>query len=111
MRGCVWRGLTIAFVAVFIGFFGSAGCGSAPAPGSPPADPRSLRLAKELGACFMEGVGRRPSLAGGVDFAVSLTEDGELGSIAIEQSTVGDDDVEVCMINALVLASWPRPVL
>src|SRR5690348_6668637 len=100
MRGCGWRRLLSAVLAAaFLFVFVLAGCGSPPAPVSAPAETRSLRLAQQLDACFMAGIANRPSLSGNIEFTVPLTEDGEVGLIAIEQSTIGDDDVEVCMLN------------
>jgi len=67
-------------------------------------------LSGQLTACFGKGAERIAYLAGDVRFVVRIAGDGSARWAYVKDSTLGDRDTEVCMLDVLKAASWPRPL-
>ncbi len=64
----------------------------------------------KLTACFTKGAERLAYLSGDVRFVVRIAADGSARWAYVKDSTLGDRETEVCMLDALKAATWPRPV-
>lgn len=64
----------------------------------------------DLRQCLSEGAERVEFLGGDVSFFLKIGADGQVSHAHLEESTLGDRDTEVCMLNALKQRTWPKPV-
>ena len=64
----------------------------------------------DLQRCLSEGAERVEFLGGDVGFFVKIGADGRVSHAHMEESTLGDRDTELCMLNALKQQTWPKPV-
>ncbi len=131
MRACLF--ITGSLVAAAI-----SGCGGAPPPvveqkaaveeprqqvAAPPAATSEIgglddskvqktfeRLSGQLTACYGKGAERVAYLAGDVRFVVRISGDGSARWAFVKDSTLGDRETEVCMLDVLKAATWPRPL-
>jgi hypothetical protein len=95
-------GLTISLVSAFT----PLGCGSsgeAFAPVGPTHGDAEVPapVAQRLTACAREHRAHLESAEHSVSFDVELTNDGDVDSVAVKDSTLGDQDLEACMAGAL----------
>lgn len=114
----------------------AAGCGGAPPP--PPVEPPppvaerphrpKLQMQSELGEidqaaveatmkaaqsklqeCHRSGLKRVEYLSGDVKFFLRIGQDGRVKYAYFEESTLGDDNTEDCIMQVLQKQSWPKP--
>ncbi len=65
---------------------------------------------RDLQQCLSEGAERVEFLGGDVSFFLKIGADGRVSHAHLEESTLGDRDTELCMLNALKERTWPKPV-
>lgn len=68
------------------------------------------RAQGKLSACFHDGVRRIPFMGGEIRFALRIAQGGTATVAYLKESTLGDREVESCMLGALRGATWPSPV-
>lgn len=124
-------GLVIAFAL--------GGCGSEPKPPPAPppalAEPTPERQASPSGVqaeiggmneeamvrafnslgpsiqeCVETGSGRVKPLGGHVTFALRIAKDGAVRWVYLKESSLGDQDTEKCLLDAVRAKQWPLPV-
>jgi hypothetical protein len=67
------------------------------------------RIFAKLAACHKSGLRRIEALAGDLKFFVRIGQDGKTRFAYLEESSLGDSETERCMLEAVALASWPKP--
>ncbi len=65
---------------------------------------------QDLQRCLDQGAEQLEFLGGDVSFSLKIGTDGHLSDAHLEESTLGDRDTELCMLQALAKRSWPKPV-
>ena len=66
--------------------------------------------ANELFACYRQGIRRVEYLAGYSLFEVEIDQSGRASALFAKESTLGDRETEVCMVEVLVARTWPKPM-
>lgn len=66
--------------------------------------------ADDLFACYRQGIGRVQYLGGYSLFEVQIDQNGRASALFAKESTLGDRETEVCMVEALVARKWPKPM-
>jgi hypothetical protein len=113
-------------------------CGSKPPPpATDPSDPEAprssgagpkLQMSTELGSidqratqttidglqpklqgCYKKGLKKLDFMAGDLKFFLRVSQEGSVKYAFLEDTTLGDRDVEKCMLDVLNGASWPKP--
>jgi hypothetical protein len=79
-----------------LGLLCTQGCG-----GGTPVAKVPLTLAGQLQACAAEHSHHLPWGSSSVSFDVKLSDDGQVGAVALRNSTLGDEVLELCMVSAL----------
>ena len=64
----------------------------------------------KLLSCYEKGLARIAYLAGEVHFLVRVTEAGKTRWAFMKESTLGDRDAELCMIEVVKKIAWPKPL-
>lgn len=64
----------------------------------------------EARGCLDEGRRRAPYLGGDVEIFLRVDRQGRAIVVLLPRSTLGDHDVEACILEALRNKQWPRPV-
>ena len=67
------------------------------------------RAQPKLQDCHRSGLRRIEYLAGDVKFFLRIGEDGKIKYGYFEESTLGDHQTEVCIMQILEAQSWPKP--
>lgn len=131
---------SVPFVAAAVLALGVAACGGGkppPAPAAPdpvaeaPREPQKpgLVMQQELGSidpgeaekafqkaqpeimkCHKKGTKRVDVLSGDVKFFLRLDGQGKPKWLYFEESTLGDHELETCLLEAIAKAPWPAPV-
>ncbi len=68
------------------------------------------KVSSDLNACYKDGRKHLAFLSGDVKFFLRITEAGTVKYEMLEGSTLGDRATELCMMEALRKAEWPKPV-
>lgn len=77
-------------------------------------DPKAVeaalaRLQPKLQECHRAGLKRIEYLSGDVKFFLRVGQDGRIKYGYFEESTLGDDETEKCIMQALEGGAWPKP--
>ncbi len=67
------------------------------------------KASSQLNACYKEGRKHLSFLSGDIKFFLRITEAGTVKFAQVEGSTLGDRSTELCMMEALRNAPWPKP--
>jgi hypothetical protein len=59
--------------------------------------------------CQKQAVGRVELVAGGVKFFLRIGSDGSAKWAYLEESDVGDHELEKCLVDVVLNAHWPKP--
>lgn len=68
------------------------------------------RVSPKLSNCYAKGVARIPYLGGEILFKLRITEQGKVRWAFVKDSTLGDRETEVCMLEVLKATRWPKPL-
>jgi hypothetical protein len=66
-------------------------------------------LQPKLQGCYKKGLKKLEFLSGDLKFFLRVTQEGTVKYAFLEDTTLGDRDVEKCMLDVLNGASWPKP--
>src|SRR5262249_6642775 len=77
-------------------------------------DPAAVKRAfsgldEKFMGCQKDALSRVELVAGGVKFFLRIANDGSAKWAYLEESQLGDRDVEKCLIDAVMSAHWPKP--
>ncbi len=67
------------------------------------------KAAGPMTSCMEKARERVPFLAGEARFALRIMKTGAVRWAYVKESTLGDREVEACMLDALKALSWPKP--
>jgi hypothetical protein len=67
------------------------------------------RVSMRLSSCYSKGAEKLAYLSGEVRFVIRVAKDGSARWAYVKSSSLGDREVEGCMLDALKNASWPKP--
>jgi hypothetical protein len=67
-------------------------------------------LNPDVQACVQKGQERLPFMDGDVEVFVLVDAMGRAAQTYLTESTIGDHDVETCIVDAFESKQWPRPV-
>jgi hypothetical protein len=67
------------------------------------------RVSGKLTDCYSKGTSRIAYLSGEVRFVIRIAKDGIVRWAFVKDSSLGDRETEVCMLEALKSAGWPKP--
>src|SRR6266511_3514572 len=67
------------------------------------------RLLPKFGDCLAQGASRVEFIGGHVKFFVRIALDGTAKWAYLPESTIGDRDIERCMLGVAKSARWPMP--
>lgn len=66
-------------------------------------------LGPDLQKCFTDGLKRVEYLSGDIKIYIRVAEDGAAKIVTLEDSTLGDQTTQDCIVGALQAAKWPQP--
>lgn len=77
----------------------------------PEAVDKAVRAAeRDIDRCWEQGVARNELVAGNIQLVLGIGRDGRPVHGFVEQSTLGEGQMERCMLEALSARSFPKPV-
>ncbi len=64
---------------------------------------------EEVSACYQAGLDRNAELTGTVTVRLAIDKKGEVASVNVQSSTLGDKPVEECIVKAVKTWKFPKP--